>query len=159
MYATTHEFTGFRLLSSANRVSTARDSSESKIKGGRLGLRSRLVSVDDLTRVYLAAIENRDSVDGLILNIGGGPGNALSIWSEFGLLLEEMLGHPIPIERGEWRQGDQPIYISDISRAKTVLGWTPSINPSAGLRELFEWVTVNLADIERVLAARLGKAK
>jgi CDP-paratose 2-epimerase len=118
-----------------------------------------MLHVDDLTRVYLAAIENRDSVDGLILNIGGGPGNALSIWSEFGLLLEEMLGHPIPIERGEWRQGDQPIYISDISRAKTVLGWTPSINPSAGLRELFEWVTVNLADIERVLAARLGKAK
>jgi CDP-paratose 2-epimerase len=115
-----------------------------------------MLHVDDLTRVYLAAIENRDAVDGLIFNIGGGPGNSLSIWSEFGPLLEEMLGHSIRVDKGEWRQGDQPIYVSDISRVKAVLGWTPSIGPSTGLRELFDWVTVNLADIEGMLAARLG---
>ena len=115
-----------------------------------------MLHVDDLTRVYLAAIENKEVVNGLIFNIGGGPGNSLSIWSEFGLFLEQMLGRSIPVEKGDWRQGDQPIYVSDISRVKAVLGWAPSIDPSTGLRELFEWVTVNLADIERVLAARLG---
>ena len=64
-------------------------------------------------------------------NIGGGPRNTLSIWAEFGPLLERLLGKRIDVRYGDWRPGDQPVYISDISMAERELNWKPSVALSA----------------------------
>jgi len=96
--------------------------------------------VGDLMEAYDLAIERIDRAAGKVYNIGGGPENTLSIWQEFGPLLQELLGREIPIARDEWRPGDQKVYISDIRKAESELGWKPKTSVQEGIRWLFEWV-------------------
>jgi CDP-paratose 2-epimerase len=96
--------------------------------------------IDDLLDAYEAIVKNITTATGQIYNIGGGPQNTMSIWVEFGLLLEELLGRSIPIRYGDWRPGDQPIYVSNISKAKLELGWGPRISVREGVTSLFEWI-------------------
>jgi CDP-paratose 2-epimerase len=107
--------------------------------------------VEDLVRAYRAAIERRDRVAGRIFNVGGGPDFALAIWTEFGPLLESLLGRKIPVTYGDWRPGDQPVYISDISCARETLGWEPRTKPQVGIAHLFEWVQANRDVVAREL--------
>ena len=99
--------------------------------------------VDDLLDAYDAAINKIDVVAGQVFNIGGGTGNMLSVWSEFGPLLEELRGKPLPVGRGDWRPGDQKIYVSDIRRAQSVLGWSPKTSVREGVEKLYNWVSQN----------------
>lgn len=102
-----------------------------------------LLHVDDLIDLYSTAVARIDDVSGQALNIGGGPDNTLSIWAEFGPLLAEIHGRPIPVSYADWRPGDQPVYISDIGRAATMLGWQPRIGVRDGIRRLYDWVREN----------------
>jgi len=99
--------------------------------------------IDDLVRAYDLAAERVERVAGKIYNIGGGPENAMSIWAEFGPILEELAGHPIPVKYGDWRPGDQPVYISDISLARRELGWSPRVGVREGIQRLWDWVREN----------------
>ena len=99
--------------------------------------------VDDLLNAYDAAVERRDEVAGEVFNIGGGPQNTISIWREFAPLLEKALGQSVPVSYGDWRPGDQRVYISDIRKAKRRLGWEPHIGVEEGVARLVEWVKVN----------------
>ncbi len=96
--------------------------------------------VEDLLDAYDAAIANVDVAAGQVYNIGGGPQNTLSVWAEFGPLLENLLGQEIPIERGDWRPGDQRVFVSDIRKAERELHWHPKVNVAEGVRQLFAWV-------------------
>ena len=49
----------------------------------------------------------------------------MSIWTEFGPMLEKLLGRKIPVARGDWRPGDQKVFVADIRKAGSELGWTP----------------------------------
>ncbi len=99
--------------------------------------------VDDLLDVYDAAIERIDDVAGEVFNIGGGTGNMLSVWSEFGPMLEELRNAPLPVGRGPWRPGDQKIYVSDISKAEAMLNWKPKTSVREGVEKLYNWVNQN----------------
>ncbi len=99
--------------------------------------------VEDLLDAYDAAIARIETVAGKIFNVGGGPANTMSIWAEFAPMLENLLGRAVPISRSNWRPGDQPVYISDIRKAKTELGWQPQIGVAQGVARLFEWVNKN----------------
>ena len=102
-----------------------------------------LLHVYDLLDAYDAAIERQDQVRGQVFNLGGGPDNTLSIWAEFGPLLEKLLGKPMPVTRGAWRPGDQKVFVADIRKARRVLGWKPNYGVEKGIRQLFDWVTQN----------------
>lgn len=99
--------------------------------------------IDDLVDAYLLAAENRDVVAGKIYNVGGGPGLTMSIWAEFGAMLEELVGHAIPVTYREWRPGDQPIYISDIRKIGKELGWSPKTSMRDGIQKVIQWVEEN----------------
>ncbi len=99
-----------------------------------------LLHVSDLIRAYDLAIEHIERAAGQIYNLGGGPANTLSIWAEFGPLLERLLGRPIPVAYDDWRPGDQRVFIADIRKAERDLGWQPQIGVEEGVRRLFEWV-------------------
>jgi CDP-paratose 2-epimerase len=99
--------------------------------------------VDDLLDVYDAAVERIDDVAGEVFNIGGGTGNMLSVWSEFGPMLEELRNAPLPVGRGPWRPGDQKIYVSDISKAEAMLNWKPKTSVREGVEKLYNWVNQN----------------
>jgi CDP-paratose 2-epimerase len=107
------------------------------------GKQSRdLLHVDDLIDCYLRAIERIDDVVGESFNIGGGPGNSFSLL-EFMAVLGEISGRPVSYKFGEWRPGDQPVYISDIRRAGELLGWSPRIQAHTGIRALWNWINDN----------------
>lgn len=99
--------------------------------------------IEDLLDVYDLAIANSGVSAGKVYNIGGGADKTISVWKEFGPLLEKLTGKSIPVGWGDWRPGDQKVYVSDIRKAETELGWKPKVGVEEGITRLFEWVTAN----------------
>lgn len=99
--------------------------------------------VDDLLDAYDLGILKIDDVSGGVYNIGGGPNNVISVWKDFGPMLEQLLGRKIPVTWGDWRPGDQRVFVSDIRKAEQELGWMPKISVKRGVNRLFEWVQEN----------------
>ncbi len=99
-----------------------------------------LLYIDDLVNAYDTAVHRIDQAAGQIYNVGGGPSNQLSIWKEFQPLLEQLLGRPIPFSQGDWRPGDQRIYVSDIRKATRELGWQPKVEVAEGITRLYQWI-------------------
>ncbi len=102
-----------------------------------------LLYIDDLLNAYDAVIDRIDVTTGNVFNIGGGPSNVMSVWTQFGPILQGLLKKPIPVSYANWRPGDQKIYVSDISKANKVFGWQPGISVEAGIERLFAWVKEN----------------
>ena len=102
-----------------------------------------VLHVSDLINAYELGIERIDQIKGEAINVGGGPGHTLSIWTEFGPLLEELSGKSIRVQHGAWRPGDQRVFIADIRRAKKLLGWEPVVRPIDGIGDLYHWVSSN----------------
>ena len=98
--------------------------------------------VEDLVRAYEMAADQMEKVSGQVYNIGGGPGHCMSLL-ELLAQLERMLGKPVPRTFGQWRPGDQPVFVCDISKAQEELGWAPAVGVEAGVRRLYEWVMAN----------------
>jgi len=80
---------------------------------------------------------------GAVYNIGGGPGNAISLL-ELLEMLERLIGRQAKVTFGPWRPSDQRVYISDISEAQADLGWKPQVSPEDGVRQLVQWVKQHL---------------
>jgi CDP-paratose 2-epimerase len=102
-----------------------------------------ILFVDDLLDAYDAARENSDRVAGQVFNIGGGAENTLSIWQEFAPMLHKLIGKTIPVVWGDWRPGDQKVYVSDIRKAEIDLGWKPQISLQEGIERLYHWIQSN----------------
>ena len=102
-----------------------------------------VLHVDDLLDAYDMAIAKIDSARGRVYNIGGGPQNVMSVWAEFGPLLEELLEKEIPVGHGDWRPGDQKVFYADIRKAQRELDWKPGIGVQEGVKRLFNWVAEN----------------
>ena len=101
-----------------------------------------VLHVDDLVRAYALAIDNPTQVRGQAFNVGGGPGETLSLL-ELIALLERRLGRAVAPAFDDWRAGDQKIYVSDISKISQALGWTPQIATTDGIAALIDWVAQN----------------
>ncbi len=101
--------------------------------------------IDDLLDAYDTIVQNIEQAAGRVYNIGGGSENTISVWCEFGQLLQQYLGRAIPVRKTDWRPGDQPVYISDIRKAKAELGWEPKVSIQQGSQKLFEWIEANQA--------------
>jgi CDP-paratose 2-epimerase len=99
--------------------------------------------IDDLVEAMLRAVDKPSVSAGQVYNIGGGPSRVVSVWKEFGPMLEGLLGRPLPVTYHDWRPGDQEVYVSDIRKAGRDLGWEPKVDVAEGVRRLFEWVRAN----------------
>jgi CDP-paratose 2-epimerase len=58
--------------------------------------------------------------------------------------LENIAGRKIPVLYGDWRSGDQKVFVADISLLEERLGWKPRVSPDEGVKKLFDWVCKNL---------------
>ena len=101
-----------------------------------------ILYVNDLINAYELAISNIKKTSGKIYNIGGGPKNTLSLL-ELIAYLEEFLDKKIGYSFADWRPGDQPVFICDISKAKKEFSWEPKANTKQGIKSLFKWVKDN----------------
>jgi CDP-paratose 2-epimerase len=124
------------------------------IRGGQLtiygdGKQVRdLLCVKDLVELMLRACNNINRVGGQVFNVGGGPANTISVWTEFRDVLRPLVGELPSMNFDEFRPGDQKIYVSDIRKAQTLLGWAPSVKIAEGLRMLIDnWKLVMTARV------------
>jgi CDP-paratose 2-epimerase len=78
-----------------------------------------------------------------VYNIGGGKDNTVSL-REMLFKLEQLSGRRIKTRFAPWRQSDQKVYISDISKAARLLGWRPRVGVDDGIARLFEWTKKNI---------------
>ncbi len=100
--------------------------------------------IDDLVDAFQAAIDRIDVSAGRIYNIGGGPQNQLSLL-ELVARLEALTGRKLPVSFGDWRPGDQRVFVCDIAKAKSELGWSPRVGSRDGVELLYRWVDANRA--------------
>jgi CDP-paratose 2-epimerase len=107
--------------------------------------------VEDLVAAYEAAAAHIDVTAGQVYNVGGGPEFTLSVWKEFGPIIERLRGAPVTVRWGDWRPGDQPIYVSDIRKAQRDFGWEPQVTVEAGLARLWAWIGENEALLRQTL--------
>jgi CDP-paratose 2-epimerase len=111
--------------------------------------------IDDLVQAYRAALRT-PAAWGEVFNIGGGPDYTLSVWSEFGPLLERLLGRAIPVTYADWRPGDQRVFVSDVRKGERLLGWRPTTSVEAGIAALSDWATELAQDAPRGLPEPAG---
>lgn len=94
----------------------------------------------DIVRLYQLAAANIDQVSHRVFNIGGGMENSLSIL-ELLSTLEGFIQLPLAPRRIEWRASDQKIFVANLQRVQTEIGWSPQVNQAEGLRAMFSWVS------------------
>lgn len=99
--------------------------------------------IDDLIEAYELAAKNIKKTKGQVYNIGGGIKNSLSVWYEFLPHLETLFKRKINASFADTRPGDQPVFVSDIRKAKKDFNWEPKTNPKKGIEKLFTWITSN----------------
>jgi CDP-paratose 2-epimerase len=102
-----------------------------------------ILYVDDLIDAFEAAAANISTAAGSVYNIGGGSANAVSLLDVLEFIGERRGGRIQYCVAGE-RPGDQRVYVSDIRRAQSELGWNPQTEWQAGLGMLCEWVSDHL---------------
>jgi dTDP-L-rhamnose 4-epimerase len=101
------------------------------------------VSVDDVVRANLLAMES-DRAIGRALNIGSGnPISILDVASSLARALESEIFCQVT---GKYRAGDIRHCFADISRAKNLLGYEPRVSFDEGMRQLASWLREQSAD-------------
>jgi len=98
--------------------------------------------VEDLVAAYRAFLDSGLSHG--VFNMGGGSDFTMSL-HELLDILKEQTGISPSISYSGWRPSDQKVYISDITKAKSELGWAPKVTPSEGVAKLVAWVTEHKA--------------
>jgi len=77
-----------------------------------------------------------------VYNIGGGINSTISLLELVGKF-ESILGKKLKTEFSNWRLGDQKLYISDITKIYSDIGWKPNIYPEIGIKRLTKWIEAN----------------
>ena len=105
--------------------------------------RRDFIHVHDVARVCRQALE-APGVAGQVFNIGSG--NIYTI-TELGRRLAASMGleHLEPEVTGRYRLGDIRHCFADITLARKILGFDPSVKLEDGLSELVDWLSAQIA--------------
>ncbi|HMB44658.1 MAG TPA: NAD-dependent epimerase/dehydratase family protein [Candidatus Methanoperedens sp.] len=110
-----------------------------------------ILHVKDLYRLLEIQINNMDSHNGEIYNVGGGLERTISLL-ELTALCQKYTGHKISIERvNEDRAGDIRIYITDNSKISKKTGWKPEITIDQIIPEISGWIEKNSKHLRLIL--------
>lgn len=99
-----------------------------------------VLHAQDMKRLYRAVLTKKDRVKGEVFNIGGGAANSLSL-KELFAVLEEHLSLSMEFSCLPVRESDQRVFVADIAKATSLLGWEPSVSARAGVFLMVEWVS------------------
>ncbi|MFA7429942.1 MAG: SDR family NAD(P)-dependent oxidoreductase [Rhodospirillaceae bacterium] len=101
------------------------------------------VHVHDVAQACLLALET-DAAKGEVFNVGSG--NVYSV-AEIAHRLARAMGREDigPEITGECRKGDIRHCFADLTKARSLLGFSPKVDFQAGLSELVEWVATQAA--------------
>jgi CDP-paratose 2-epimerase len=111
-----------------------------------------ILHVRDLYRLLEIEINDMDSYNGEIFNVGGGLERTVSLF-ELTTLCQKYIGNKIPIVSiQEDRTGDIRIYITDNTRITERSGWKPKITVDQIIREISIWIKENSEQLRPILA-------
>lgn len=104
--------------------------------------------VEDLAGLVGRQLSRPESLDGSVYDVGGGPGNSLSLL-ECTRRCAEITGNRIPIANDtQTRPGDIAIFISDSGAAARDFNWKPTRTVDAILEDIYAWVRANEARVQ-----------
>ena len=93
----------------------------------------------DMVQLYLKGAEHIKEAKGNVFNIGGGIDNSLSLLELFDFL-EHELDIKMRYAKLPARVSDQKVFVADISKARRILNWAPSVTKFEGVRNMINWV-------------------
>ena len=102
---------------------------------------------EDLAELYELQLRNIETFKGNVYNVGGGLQNTTSLL-EFINIIDKNFSKigseeykKLEYKFEDWRQADQKIYISDISKISKY--WQPKTNLLTGITKIIDWVKEN----------------
>jgi len=95
--------------------------------------------VDDLTDAMVRVSERAHQLSGRAFNVGGGPGNTISLL-ELLELISDMTGQRATVDFQPTRVGDQRYYVSNVAKLTAAIGWKPTTGVEAGVERLADWL-------------------
>jgi CDP-paratose 2-epimerase len=98
-----------------------------------------ILDVSDAVDAYVAAWRRIDAVAGRAFNLGGGPGNAVSL-RELLAHVGALLGRDLDIGYSDWRAGDQRYFVADTRAAEAALGLGEKVIWREGVARLAHWL-------------------
>ena len=101
-----------------------------RLKAGGRQVRD-LLHVDDLSDAIRRFLQS--GVSGEIFNIGGGPENTITLL-ELVKTFSAMIGKDPVLELSPEKETGQMRFVSDIEKARRILGWSPRIGLKRGLK-------------------------
>jgi CDP-paratose 2-epimerase len=104
-----------------------------------------VLDVSDAVDAYVAAWTKIDSVAGRAFNLGGGPGNAISL-RQLIAHIESMTGHPVRVAFSDQRVGDQQYFVADARAGRAALDLAAPRDWQRGVCALAEWLQAEHAD-------------
>ena len=107
--------------------------------------------IDDLLRLVNYQLANFASLDGDVLNVGGGRESSLSLL-EMTQLCQQVTGNTINIKSViNERSGDIPIFISDCNRLKQKTQWQPEIKLEKTIEDIYRWIVAYEDSLRSIL--------
>lgn len=98
-----------------------------------------ILHANDMISLYFSALKNVDTICGEAYNIGGTMEQSLSLLELFSML-DNILGIHMEYEQIPARQSDQKIFVADITKIKSRIGWEPQITTQRGIENMLSWV-------------------
>ncbi|WP_420581123.1 SDR family oxidoreductase [Reichenbachiella sp.] len=92
--------------------------------------------IDNVVQANLKAMESGNEIKNEVFNIALGSSTTLSELYE---LLKKISGSDLLAQYGSERMGDVQHSLADISKAKKLLGYQPSVSVEEGLTKTFNW--------------------
>ena len=86
------------------------------------------IYIKDVVRAFVKALSYQG--EPRVFNIGSGQGMSLN---QLLAGIEALLGRPVAVEYEQGRKFDVPVNVLDISRARNLLGWQPTVSFRDGL--------------------------
>lgn len=111
-----------------------------------------LLHIDDLLELVDYQLQHFSSLDGEVLNVGGGAEVSLSLL-ETTKICEELTGKQIQILGvTEERPGDTPLFITDSSVTCQKTGWFPKKTAYQTLEEIYRWIIEYETQLKPILS-------
>jgi CDP-paratose 2-epimerase len=98
-----------------------------------------LLYASDCVALYLKAAEKIGVIKGQAFNIGGGIENSSSLLELF-QFLEQELDIKMVYRQLQVRESDQRVFVADIGKVSSMIGWAPKVKKAEGIRKMIEWV-------------------
>ena len=98
-----------------------------------------LLYVDDMINLYFKASNADVKAWGRAYNIGGGVDNSLSLLELFSVL-EKFENIQLKYDKASPRISDQKVFVADVTKAKSLIGWSPNCSYKDGIEKMLNWV-------------------